>query len=223
MRVSSIGQKSGDGFPRQQEAIERYAAQNGHEIADLFFDSVTGTSDFDEREGFSMMISYLERSKVELVLVERPDRLARDLMVSEILLADLRKRGVQVIAAESGMDLSVFDNDPSRTLIRQIFGAIAQWEKSCLVAKLRAARRRKGDDGGIRPYGFYIEEQDGAEMIDTLMAQGCSLRGVKAGLEEAGFMNRNGKPWDIRSIQRIVRARGWRPKRKPRRWVRLQQ
>ena len=44
-------------------------------------------------------------------------------MVPEILLAEFRNLGVQVVAADSGTDPTVSDDDPTRKLIRQVPGA----------------------------------------------------------------------------------------------------
>jgi DNA invertase Pin-like site-specific DNA recombinase len=76
-------------------------------------------------------------------LVERADRLARDLLVSEVILGQFRDLGVRVVAADSGTDLTAADEDPTRVLIRQVLGAVSQFEKSVIVAKLRAARLRQ--------------------------------------------------------------------------------
>jgi len=51
-------------------------------------------------------------------IVERADRLARDLIVGELILNQLRELGVKVIAADSGTELAAGDDDPTRTLIR---------------------------------------------------------------------------------------------------------
>ena len=80
---------------------------------------------------------------VRVVLVERADRLARDLIVGELILNQLRELGVKVIAADSGTELTAGDEDPTRTLIRQVLGAVAQFEKAVIVSKLKAARVRK--------------------------------------------------------------------------------
>lgn len=48
-------------------------------------------------------------------------------------------------------------DDPSRKLMRQIFGAIAEYEKTMIVLKLRGARvrmrARNGRCEGAKPYG----------------------------------------------------------------------
>jgi hypothetical protein len=47
-------------------------------------------------------------------------------------------------------------NDPTRILVRQMMGAVAQYEKSQIVLKLRGARMRKrakeGRCEGRKPY-----------------------------------------------------------------------
>jgi DNA invertase Pin-like site-specific DNA recombinase len=78
-----------------------------------------------------------------VVLVERADRLARDLIVGELILNQFRELGVRVIAADAGTELTASDEDPTRTLIRQVLGAVAEFEKTVTVSKLKAARVRK--------------------------------------------------------------------------------
>ena len=103
---------------------------------------------------------------IGVVLVERSDRLARDLMVSEVILRRLVDLGVGVIAADSGTDLTVADGDPTRRLVRQLLAAVAEFDRAMTVAKLRAARERvrkaRGRCEGLPPYG----ERDGE--VDTL-------------------------------------------------------
>ena len=108
------------------------------------------------------------------MLVERADRVARDLMVSEVILGQFRQAGVRVIAVDSGTDLTVADDDPTKTMIRQILGAVSQFEKSVIVHMLRAAReRKKRKDGrceGRKPFGHHPGEQMVIERIRDLGA-----------------------------------------------------
>jgi len=69
-------------------------------------------------------------------------------MISEIILGEFRKIGVKVISADGGIDLTLGNDDPSGKLIRQILGAVAEWEKCALVQKLRASRLRIRRAGG---------------------------------------------------------------------------
>lgn len=146
LRVSSQGQIDGDGFDRQLDAIQGYARNQGYEIIQIFRDEgISGTA--EERPALAkLMVSLAENGNgTETVIIERMDRLARDLMVQEIIVNDLQKRGFNLISSYEGDDL--INGDPTRTLIRQVLGAISQYEKTMLVSKLKAARERKRAKG----------------------------------------------------------------------------
>ncbi len=52
LRVSGQGQIGGDGFPRQREAVERYAKLHGLEVLQEFRDEgVSGTKELEGRVG----------------------------------------------------------------------------------------------------------------------------------------------------------------------------
>jgi len=143
LRVSGKGQIDGDGFPRQRATCATYAKRHKIEIAREFVEKgVSGTKDAFDREALTELFIALKANGVRLVLVEQASRLARDLMISEILLGEFRKIGVKVIAADSDTELTVEDNDPTKKLIRQVLGAVSEFEKSVTVQKLRVARMR---------------------------------------------------------------------------------
>jgi DNA invertase Pin-like site-specific DNA recombinase len=164
LRVSGRGQVDGDGFPRQREAVARYACAHGVEVVGEYRDEgVSRTRDLDDREGLGELIQHIRSNGVRLVLVERADRLARDLLVSEAILGQFRDLGVRLVAADPGTDLTAAAEDPTRVLIREVLGAVAQFEKSVFVAKLRAARlrhrRQTGRCEGRKPFGEHPGEQ----------------------------------------------------------------
>lgn len=217
LRVSGRGQIDGDGFPRQREAVARYARAHGVEIVGEYRDEgVSGTRDLDDREGLSELIERIRSNGVRLVLVERADRLARDLLISEVLLAQFRDLGVRVIAADSGTDLTAADEDPTRVLIRQVLGAVSQFEKSVIVAKLRAARLRRrratGRCEGRKPFGV----RPGEEMVLARMRQlrrkprgrdRLSYAAIAAQLNAECQPTRTGAPWRAGTVRRILQRR----------------
>jgi DNA invertase Pin-like site-specific DNA recombinase len=187
LRVSGKGQISGDGFPRQREAVQKFAKKNQFEIVREFRDEgVSGTKDAFDREGLTDLLVAIKSNGVRTVLVERADRLARDLMVSEILLDEFRKLEVTVIEADSGLDLTVQNQDPTRVLMRQMLAAISQWEKSCIVQKLRASRVRirktKGRCEGRKPFGKNSEEYSVVQRIKLLRSQGMTIKAIAESL-----------------------------------------
>lgn len=214
LRVSGKAQVAGDGFPRQRDVVATYAASHAVQIAAEFTEKgVTGTKELDDRPQLAALLDRIDAEGVKLVLVERADRLARDLMVGEIILAEFRKRGVTVIAADSGTDLTVADEDPTRKLIRQVLGAVAEFEKSVLVMKLKAARQRKraetGRCEGRKPFGDRPGE---AEILDRILKMRRAPRGgerlsfaqIAAALNADNVPTRQGGPWAPRTIKKLI-------------------
>ena len=158
LRVSGKGQVGGHGFDRQRASIRRYAEAHSINIVGEYRDEgVSGTKELADRKGLASLLDMLESNGLNLVLVECADRLARDLLVGEVILGQFRDLGVKVVATNSGTDLTAADDDPTRVLIRQVLGAVSQFDKSVTVLKLRAARRRvrrrNGRCEGRKPYG----------------------------------------------------------------------
>src|SRR3970282_1778973 len=85
---------------------------------------------------------------VRTIVVERADRIARDLIVAELFFRECKSRGIEVYAADSGEELVNAEADPTRKLIRQVLGALAEWDKSQIVRKLQDGRRRKKAETG---------------------------------------------------------------------------
>jgi DNA invertase Pin-like site-specific DNA recombinase len=148
-----------------------------------------------------------------VVIVERADRLARDLMVSEVIIDQLTRAGARVLTAD-GADLTSAEGDPTRTLIRQVLGAVAQFDKSVTVLKLRAARerirRREGRCEGRKPFGTRPAEFAALERIRHLRRKPkgesrLSVAAIAERLNEEGIPTRQGGPWGASSVYAILR------------------
>lgn len=82
LRVSGAGQVEGDGFERQLAAVCNYAQANGIKVARIFREEgVSGKKDLANRPALQELVTALHSNGVRLVLIEKLDRLARDLMV----------------------------------------------------------------------------------------------------------------------------------------------
>lgn len=209
LRTSGKGQIGNDGFPRQREAITRYAKANGIEIVQEFTDeAVSGTLDAMDRLGLTDLFVALKANGVRTVLLENASRLARDLMISEIILAEFRKIGVTVISADGGVDLTLGNDEPTGKLIRQILGAVAEWEKCALVQKLRASRLRMRRSGqrceGKKPYGHTPDEAKIVDSILSLRKEGKSFVVIAEQLNASGIKSRSGKQWHPTQVQRVI-------------------
>lgn len=208
LRVSSNGQIDGDGFPRQRAAILKWAAANGIQIVRWFEErGVSGKTELENRPALQDLLEALAANGVRTVVVEKLDRLARDLMVQETILAEFRKQEFQLVSVA---EPDLCSDDPSRTMVRQIFGAISQYERAMIVSKLRGARQRMrsktGRCEGRKPYGTRDGERAIIDRMLNLHSLGNPYEHIARELNAAGALSRSGKPWRPATIRRIILA-----------------
>jgi DNA invertase Pin-like site-specific DNA recombinase len=211
LRVSGKDQLNGDGFERQLSTIQKYAKDNGFKVVETFEErGVSGTTEGFDRPAWVAMIAKLMSNGNETVLVERLDRIGRDLMVQEHIIADLRKRGITLISTHEP-DLCV--DDPTRKLLRQIMGAIAEYDKSMVVLKLRGARQRQKARGerceGAKPFGFRPGESGILDRIKRARSAGASMAAIAKELNESGASKpRHGAQWHASTIRSVLKTNG---------------
>ena len=209
-RVSGKGQIEGDGLERQESSIRRYAEMHGIEIVFVFMErGVSGTIDGMERPTWAEMISQIRENGIQTILIEKLDRLARDLMIQEHIIAELGRRGLTLISAA---EPDLCSGDASRKLIRQIMGAIAEYDKSMIVARTRAARERIRGRGekceGAKAYGTLPGESETVARMKDLIQSGQKAYMVARTLNAEGRKPRRGKQWHAFSVARILKVSG---------------
>lgn len=206
--MSSIGQgaEDRDGIPRQKAAIRKWASANDIHIVRWFADTVSGKKDLDNRPALQEMLLALHGNGVKLVVVEKLDRLARDLMIQESIVADLLRDGFELISV---IEPDLCSNDPTRKLMRQILGAFSEYEATMITLKLRGARvraaaRDKNYKEGRKPFGFRPGEKEIVSRIRNLRKQGLTLTAIAKQLEAEGLKPRAGTRWYEKQISRIL-------------------
>jgi DNA invertase Pin-like site-specific DNA recombinase len=213
MRTSSPANVGADkdSDKRQRAAIEAYAQANGYTIADddWFYDaSVKGSDAVTERPGFAAMLERITGNGVRTIIVESPDRFARDLTVQLAGHDHLRKLGVALIPA-TAPDFFLEDT-PTAVLVRQVLGAIAQFEKASLVAKLKAARdRRKLETGKGQGRHSMLQRNPYAVEAAKKLAEERpmrSLREIADALAAQGHTAKSGAPFGASVVMRMLKV-----------------
>jgi DNA invertase Pin-like site-specific DNA recombinase len=142
-RISTAEQMDGGGHARQAEACHRFCESKGWEVLRSFPEQESGSVSAMDRPVLSEAIQLCGGAyDVWTIVVERADRIARDLIVSELFFQECKNRGIEVYAADCGEELVSADSDPTRRLIRQILGALSEWSKNEIAKKLLAGRKR---------------------------------------------------------------------------------
>lgn len=207
MRVSGLSQVEGMGFNRQEAACNDYATKNSIEIVKVYREEgVSGKTELDGRPALCALIADLLSTGTKMVLVERLDRLARDLIVQETIIQDLRRREVQIISVA---EPDLCSDDPTRTLIRQILGAFFSYERKMIVAKLADARLRMKKQNGKCEGRKAFGDKDGEKVVlDTILTHadnGCSPESIAGLLNHDHIPTRYGRRWNSGTIHRILK------------------
>jgi len=141
--ASNVGEDK-DSHKRQMAAINAYARRTSYDIVlPPYYDAaVSGADPIDARPGFRAALAYLAgHADVRVILVESASRFARDLAVQLTGHALLKARGIELIPVDAPSHFT--DETPTATMVRQILGAVSEFEKASIVLKLRVARDRK--------------------------------------------------------------------------------
>lgn len=206
LRVSGAAQLDGDGFPRQLAAVRKYTAAHAMRVEEVFEEkALPGKTEWERRPAWTAMLQKITGNGVRTIVIEKLDRLARDLMVQEHIIADLRRRGITLISA---MEPDLCIDDPTRKLMRQIMGAISEYDRAMITLKLQAGKERKraatGKCEGRKLYGEKPGEAAVRDRIRAMRRAGSTLQSICARLNTEGVTTRYGKIWMPMTIQRIV-------------------
>lgn len=220
IRVSTEGQVDAYGKDVQRDAIRTWALLNGHTV-DTWFeeDGVSGKTDGGDRPELSQVVARAD--EFDGIVVFDATRIARRLLVQETLLSLVWDAGLKVFTTTAG-ELEEDDDDPTRILIRQILGVIAEFDHRNTVKKLHAGRKVKsshgGYIGGTAPYGLkvqgvgkmaqFVPDEVEFEMIKricTLYDQCGSYNLIASSLNELNIPTKRGKRWTAVQVSRIIK------------------
>lgn len=165
IRVSTENQvENGQGLEIQEKQIRDYCNKNNIELLEVFRDEgISGAKSILERQGLGDAVLYCKQEKPNMFLIPKYDRLARDLLHQMTIEGKLIELGVELISV---LEPTLNGNDPMRTMMRQMIGMMAQYERSLIKSRTHSgcvATAEKGKKtGGSIPYGYKtVRDRDG--------------------------------------------------------------
>jgi len=196
-----------DSLSRQRDAVFKYAKNHKLTIVREYYDpAVSGADPIQDRPGFGELLQYITGNGARTVLVENASRFARDLAV-QIAGHDLLKdRGIELVPVDAPDHFT--DETPTAVMVRQILGAVSEFEKASLVQKLRRARERKrattGRCEGRKPVpDQVIREAKRLRRKNPRTGKRRSLRSIAARLSDMGYTAPSGRPYGPESVKRM--------------------
>lgn len=204
LRRSQI-EDEGAGFEVQREQIQAWADRAGHCVIKWCEDRASGAD--ANRPGLAEATGWPD---VDGLVVWRLDRLARDVVLQEVILKELWGRGRQFFSATE----EHLSGDPTRNLVRQLLGVIAEYERAVVTLRLQSGRQMKDSRGGYAygapPYGYEAKdkalvpvphEQEVIRQVKQMRAEGLAYTAI------AGLLTippRRGTKWYASTIRNIA-------------------
>ncbi len=197
-----------DSQARQRDAVQAYAARMGIEIVREFRDdAVSGADAINARPGFLEMLSYMRGNGARTILVENASRFARDLTVQLVGHDMLKAEGIDLVPVDAPDHF--LNETPTAVMVRQILGAVSQFEKAALVEKLRRARQRvkakMGRCEGRKPVpAEIVAEAKRLHRQNPKTHKRLSLREIAAALSAKGLVTKSGSPYSAAAVRRML-------------------
>src|ERR1700735_3055303 len=195
-----------DALQRQRDAVSAYAVAHNLDIVGEYHDpGVSGADHVMSRPGFVDMLAYMLGNGARTVLVENASRFARDLAVQLVGHDLLKDKGITLIPVDAPNHF--IDETPTAIMVRQILGAVSQFEKTSMVLKLRAARDRKRRVTGRcegNPSWLPVTA-DVRSIAHDLARDGLSMRAIGRALAARGMHAPSGRAYSGSSIKAMLK------------------
>lgn len=199
-------------IPAQIKALEDYASQHNTQVLAIFQDAMSGKD--TNREDFNAMVEYISTHAVDVLLVWRYDRIARNLKDLESFLMLCSNLNVSVISINEKLG----HNRAQDVFMLQMLGAVAQYQREIIKENQQIAYHQKYKDGKILSanvsYGYRLindelmvheEETETVRLIFDLYTQDkLGYKAIAEQLNASGNLNRDNKWWHATRIKTIL-------------------
>ena len=196
---------------KQEDRCREYCEQQDYEIVAYHKDKAT-TGGLLYRPGLDKAINSLRSGMV--MVVDRNDRLARDMLVSLTIRhrIDLRDATLEYADGSPG------DCTPEGELFQNILAAFAAYERGRIRARLRnwaVQKKERGEWMGRPPIGWMIDPEDSTQLVENdierqAIVRICDLNldgypsGQIANILTNEFGPCRGNPWSDRTVRRLI-------------------
>ena len=168
IRVSTEGQRTDS----QEMELKRYCRQRGWKDVTLYVDRISGAK--ASRPQLDRLMQDIRAGKIERLVVYKLDRLGRSLTHLALILDELNRLNIPLIASSQGIDTS--NDNPAGRLQLGVLMAVAEFERGIIKERVNAglaAAKARGVQLG-RPATI----NGRAAEIRKLKAKGLGLRAI---------------------------------------------
>jgi DNA invertase Pin-like site-specific DNA recombinase len=226
-RVSTVEQAA-DGTTsiaeqiRKNKAIADLRGASSFDFTSYVDEGVSGSIPLSERPKGKAMLA--DAAKGDIIVASKMDRLFRSASDALNTAESLKARGVDLILVDMGTN-PVTENGTAKMFFGML-ALVAEFERGRIAERMedgrRGKRQRSGHLGGVAPYGYRVvgekresrlepvpEEQPILREVLDLSKQKLSSWTIMKQINEKGYKNREGKPFECYQVKRIIdRAQG---------------
>ncbi len=223
VRVSGEHQKEGYSLEDQLEKCLAFCQDHGWIVKpEHIYIEVKTASVYRERPKLNELRQASRRGEFQQLVMYKLDRFSRDPIHQEIVREDLAFHGVTIYTLQK--DEHAEDNTALGSLIRHIYGFMAQLERESIVERTGNGRMKHVEHGNLlggKPkYGYQWNEDHtqyvinpteagvvnmGFEMVDD----GATINFIAEMFDQAGIPTRKGGKWNRSFLAQMLRDRDY--------------
>ena len=221
-RYSDAKQDDGYSIEYQLSECQDYLDKQGLSLNKTYIDqAITGTK-VAGREAFHELIHDVKNGLIDVIVVYKFSRIFRNAYESHKYRKLFKKHGVKLISVTQLVD----DETSSGQLMIGVMANIDEYQSAVISDHVKSAMREMVSEGffagGTVPYGYKLEtvqhgkktrkkyvpdefEREVVKNLFELYADNYSLRYLQNYTKSIGVATRQGKPFGITSIARMLR------------------
>lgn len=213
IRVSTEDQARGESPKNHEHRARMYAELKGWKIVELYdLSGVSGKSVIEHSEA-KRMLTDIASGKIQALIFSKLARLARNTRELLEISDHFQKHNANLVSLEESIDTST----PAGRLLFTVIGALAQWEREEISARVSASvpvRARQGKPtGGKGPFGYmWVDKQlvinpaealIVKEIFNTFLETKKLMTTAKI-MTEKGYRSRNKTKFGKTTVKRIL-------------------
>lgn len=222
-RVSTEEQvKNGSGLEIQEKEIREHCKKNKIELVNIYADEgISGANDATKRKGLNDLLDYCKKNDIDIILVTKMDRLARDVYIQLWIEKELLVCDTKIVSISED---NLNGTDYMTKAMRQMVGVFAELEKNRIADRLLSGRRNKAEEkkqkaSGNCPFGYKYsyndqgktpivvidpEKAESVKEMYSLCLKGKSSQNIANTLNEKSITTERGNNWSKQSVHLIL-------------------
>jgi site-specific DNA recombinase len=220
-RVSTDKQAQKDlSIPAQVEAMREYAKRNAWKIMGTFVDEGESAKTANRPELKRLLQHCKENKQVDIVIVHKIDRLARNLIDYATIKAILKQKGIRLVSVSEP-----FDDNPVGQLLENIIASISEWYSANLgeeIKKSNQAKLKKGEWPHKAPFGYksvkgeekrvkHVPDEKSAPLVrqayELFSTGNYSLKTLSEEMASRGLKTRYGRILSQENVKQLLTRR----------------